>query len=145
MRPNCVPCAIKRSGRSSIAKTHVTVYPPGAELVFAALWRIRPDSVRWLQIVMAAADVLAGALLAVLLRALGQPVQRVLIYLWSPLVIFETAHSAHVDALVLPLLVGAWLMRVKGRDGWTGALLGAATALKLYPASAAACAVASAR
>ena len=39
------------------------------------------------------------------MRALGQPMQRVLIYLWSPLVIFETAHSAHVDALVLPLLV----------------------------------------
>jgi hypothetical protein len=65
---------------------------------------------------------------------LGQPVQRVLIYLWSPLVIFETAHSAHVDALVLPLLAGAWLMRAKGRAGWTGVLLGAATAFKLYPA-----------
>jgi alpha-1,6-mannosyltransferase len=115
-------------------KTYVTVYPPAAELIFAALWRIWPDSVRWFQIVMASADVLAGALLAVLLRALGQPVQRVLIYLWSPLVIFETAHSAHVDTLALPLLAGAWLMRVKGRDGWTGALLGAATALKLYPA-----------
>jgi len=115
-------------------KNFTTVYPPGAELMFAALWRSVPDSARWFQIVMASADVLAGALLAVLLRALGQPVQRVLIYLWSPLVIFETAHSAHMDALVLPLLVGAWLMRVKGRDGWTGALLGAATALKLYPA-----------
>jgi hypothetical protein len=103
-------------------------------LVFAALWRICPDSVRWFQIVMALADVLAGVLLVMLLRAIGQPPQRVLIYLWSPLVIFETAHSAHVDALVLSLLVGAWLMRLSGRDGWTGALLGAATALKLYPA-----------
>jgi hypothetical protein len=115
-------------------KNYVTVYPPAAELVFAALWRIRPDSVRWFQIVMASADVLAGVLLVMLLRAIGQPPQRVLTYLWSPLVIFETAHSAHVDALLLPLLAGVWLMRVKGRDGWTGTLLGAATALKLYPA-----------
>ena len=114
-------------------KSSVTVYPAGAELAFAVLWRIWPDSLRWFQIVMAGGDVLAGVLLVFLLRALGQPPQRVLIYLWSPLVIFETAHSAHVDGLVLPLLVGAWLMRVKGRDGWMGALLGAATALKLYP------------
>jgi uncharacterized membrane protein len=57
----------------------------------------------------------------------------VLIYLWSPLVIFETAHSAHVDGLVLPLLVSAWLARVKGRHGLTGLFLGAAAALKLYP------------
>jgi uncharacterized membrane protein len=33
----------------------------------------------------------------------------------------------------LPLLVGVWLARVKGRDGLTGLLLGAATAIKLYP------------
>jgi alpha-1,6-mannosyltransferase len=114
-------------------KSSVTVYPPGAEMVFAALWRIWPDNVHWFQIAMTAGDLLAGALLVLLLRALGQPPQRVLIYLWSPLVIFEIAHSAHVDGLILPFLVGAWLMRVRGRDGWTGALLGAATALKLYP------------
>jgi uncharacterized membrane protein len=114
-------------------KNSMTVYPPGAELVFAVLWRIWPNSIRWFQIVAAAGDILAGALLVLLLRALGHPMQRVLIYLWSPLVIFEAAHSAHVDGLILPFLVGAWLMRVKGRDGWTGALLGAATALKLYP------------
>jgi alpha-1,6-mannosyltransferase len=115
-------------------KNYVTVYPPATELIFGALWRIVPDSVHWFQIVMTSADVLAGLVLVMLLRAMGQPLQRVLIHLWSPLVIFETAHSAHVDALVLPLLVGAWLMRVKGRDGWTGILLGAAAALKLYPA-----------
>jgi alpha-1,6-mannosyltransferase len=115
-------------------KNYVTVYPPATELIFAALWRIVPDSVHWFQIVMASAEVLAGLALVMLLRAMGQPLERVLIYLWSPLVIFETAHSAHVDALVLPLLVGAWLMRVKGRDGWTGILLGTAAALKLYPA-----------
>jgi alpha-1,6-mannosyltransferase len=114
-------------------KSSVTVYPPGAELVFAALWRVWPDSVRWFQIAMTVGDLVAGVLLVRLLRALGQPPQRVLIYLWSPLVVFEVAHSAHVDGLILPFLVGAWLMRVKGRDGWAGALLGAATALKLYP------------
>jgi alpha-1,6-mannosyltransferase len=114
-------------------KGAVTVYPAGAELAFAALWRIWPDNVHWFQTVMAAGDLLAGVFLVALLRVLGQNPLMVLIYLWSPLVIVETAHSAHVDGFVLPLLVGAWLSRVKSRDGLTGLLLGAATAIKLYP------------
>jgi uncharacterized membrane protein len=59
---------------------------------------------------------------------------RVLIYLWSPLLAFETAHAAHVDGLILPLLVGAWWARVKERDGLVGVLLGLAAAMKFYPA-----------
>jgi hypothetical protein len=82
---------------------------------------------------MAAGDLLAGALLLVLLGSLGRDPSAALIYLWSPLVIFETAHAAHVDGLVLPFLAGAWLARVKGRDALTGLLLGVAAALKFYP------------
>jgi hypothetical protein len=82
---------------------------------------------------MAAGDLLAGALLFILLRRLNRDPLTVLIYLWGPLVIFETAHAAHVDGLVLPLLAGAWLARVKDRDALTGLLLGMATSIKLYP------------
>lgn len=115
-------------------KVAVTVYPGGAELTYAALWRLWPDNVRWFQIVMASGGLVAGVILIWLLKALGRPPHLVLIYLWNPLVVFETAHSAHVDGLVLPLLVGAWLARAKERDILVGLLLGAATALKLYPA-----------
>jgi hypothetical protein len=38
-----------------------------------------------------------------------------------------------VDGLVLPMLVGAWWARVRERDWLVGALLGLATAMKLYP------------
>jgi alpha-1,6-mannosyltransferase len=114
-------------------KTAVTIYPPLAEATFAVLWRIWPDSVRWFQIVMAGGALLAGGLLVGLLRDLGRPTARVLIYLWSPLLIFETAHSAHLDGLMLPLLVGAWWARLRQRDALAGALLGLAAAYKLYP------------
>ncbi len=114
-------------------KTAVTIYPPLAEAIFAVLWRIWPDSVRWFQIIMAGGGLLAGGLLVGLLRDLGRPTARVLIYLWSPLLIFETAHSAHLDGLVLPLLVGAWWARLRQRDALAGALLGLAAAYKLYP------------
>jgi hypothetical protein len=114
-------------------RSAVTVYPPGAEAAFALLWRAVPDNVRWFQAAMAAGGLLAGGLLLGLLRALGRSPARVLIYLWSPLLAYETAHAAHVDGLILPLLVGAWWARVRERDGWVGLLLGLATALKLYP------------
>jgi hypothetical protein len=115
-------------------KTSWTIYPPAAQLAFAGLWRIVPDSVRWFQAAMALSALLAGGLLLGLLRDLDRSPGRVVIYLWAPLLLFETAHGAHVDALVLPLLVGAWWARVRNKDALVGVLLGVATAVKLYPA-----------
>ncbi len=115
-------------------KTSFTVYPPAAQVAFTGLWRIVPDSVRWFQTAMGLSALLAGGLLLGLLRDLGRSPARVVIYLWSPLLIFETAHAAHVDALILPLLVGTWWARVRRRDALVGVLLGLATAVKLYPA-----------
>jgi alpha-1,6-mannosyltransferase len=119
----------------------VTIYPPGAQTVFAATWRVFPDSIAGMKLVMIAATLLAGWLLVKLLRALGQPPERVLIFLWSPLLIIEIAHAAHVDALYLPLIVGAFWLRVRSpsdRVRWRyeaaiGVLLGLATLVKLYP------------
>ncbi|MCL4302180.1 MAG: DUF2029 domain-containing protein [Anaerolineae bacterium] len=114
-------------------KASVTVYPPAAEMSYALLWRVWPDNVRWFQMVIAGSGLLAGGLLIGLLRALDRSPARVLIYLWSPLLAFETAHAAHVDGLILPLLVGAWWARVKERDSLVGVLLGLAAAMKFYP------------
>lgn len=112
----------------------VTVYPPAAEAAYALIWRLWPDKVRWFQAVMAGSGLLAGILLVGLLGSLGRSPVRVLIYLWSPLLVFETAQAAHVDGLVLPLLIGAWWARVKERDALVGFLLGIAAAIKFYPA-----------
>ena len=114
-------------------KDAITVYPPAAEMAYALLWRIWPDSVRWFQIAMSVGALLAGILLVGMLADIGQPPARLFIYLWSPLLIVETAHGAHVDGLVLPLLVAAWWARVRKRDGCVGLWLGLATAMKLFP------------
>ncbi len=115
-------------------KSAVTIYPPLAEMMFAALWRLRPDNVRWFQGAMAAGSLLGGYLLLRLLKELQLPTARLVIYLWSPLLIYETAHSAHLEGLVLPMLVFAWWMSIRGQHGLTGLFLGMATGLKLYPA-----------
>jgi len=115
-------------------KSVVTVYPPAAEAVYALLWRIVPDNYHWFQFVMSLGALSAGWLLTGLLRDLNLSPARAFIYIGSPLLAFEIAHSAHIDGLVLPLLVGAWWARVRERDGWVGVLIGVATAIKFFPA-----------
>lgn len=115
-------------------KPVVTVYPPAAEAAYFLLWKIVPDNVHWFQTAIAIGGLIAGILLTGLLKDLGRSPARALVYLWSPLLIFETAHAAHVDGLVLPFLVGAWWARARERDALTGFLLGVAVAMKFYPA-----------
>jgi hypothetical protein len=115
-------------------KSVVTIYPPAAEIAYALLWRVFPDSVNWFQVFMASMGFLSGGLLIGVLKELGHSTARLVIFLWSPLLIYEIAHSAHVDALILPLLIGAWWARLRKRDGLVGILLGLATAVKLFPA-----------
>lgn len=139
--PELIHLRDPRIWQSMNRKDAVTIYPPLAQVVFAATWRIFPDSVTGVKLIMIGATLLAGWLLVLLLKTLGLPPERVLIFLWSPLLIFEVAHAAHVDALYLPLLVGALLLRAGSlahRVSWRhevgiGILLGLATLVKLYP------------
>lgn len=111
----------------------VTVYPPGAQLAYAGIWRVVGSSVTGFKFAFVIAELIGALLLMKLLRVCGQPIERVLIYLWSPLLIYEVAHAGHVDALLLPLLIGAFWARATNRSGWLGLLLGAATLIKLFP------------
>jgi hypothetical protein len=104
---------------------------PAAEAAYFLLWRIWPDNVHWFQAAMVAGGLLAGILLMGLLRDLGYSPARALIFLWSPLLVFETAHAAHVDGLVLPFLVGAWWLREKDALGFP---VGCCDCIKFYPA-----------
>ena len=118
-----------------------TIYPPFAQAIFASTWRLVGDSIVGFKFVFIAASLLGGWLLMHLLRALGESPLRVIIYLWSPLLIFEVAHSAHVDILYLPLVIGAMLLRARSdtlRVDWRvelgiGVLIGLATLTKLTP------------
>jgi hypothetical protein len=119
-----------------------TIYPPGAQMFFALTWRVVGDSVAGFKIALLIAVFAGGLLLVWLLEALGERPERVLIYLWSPLLAFEVAHAGHVDALYLPFIIGAFLVRVRAphdrvssrAEALIGVLLGIATLFKLWPA-----------
>ena len=77
------------------------IYPPAAELLFAAVTRISPSQYLF-KLLFAAADLLT---LALLLR-LVNPI-RAAWYAWNPAVVYAFTGAAHYDSLMLLALTAA--------------------------------------
>jgi hypothetical protein len=111
-----------------------TIYPPGAQLLFARLAALDTGDGTAFRAAMAALDLGAAVLLLGWLRRAGQPAVRVLLYAWHPLVLVELAGNGHLDAAVVAAVVASLWAATGGRAAVAGVCLGAATLLKLYPA-----------
>jgi hypothetical protein len=110
-----------------------TIYPPGAQLLFAGLTRLGIGSPQGVKAILVAFDLLALGCLLGWLRTVGHPLAWSLVYAWHPLVIVEVAGSGHLDAVALAASVAALWAASAGRSGWAGALVGVGTLVKLYP------------
>ncbi|MGD2178053.1 MAG: hypothetical protein PVG71_09550, partial [Anaerolineae bacterium] len=109
-------------------------YLPAAQAFFAVVYRLAPGSPLAFQVATVVLDLLTGVLVIDLLRRLGLPEARSLIYLWNPLVIVEFAHGAHVDALMILLMVAAlWTLVVIRFKALSVIVLAAATLTKGLP------------
>jgi glycosyl transferase family 87 len=113
--------------------TWQTIYPPGAQLFFRMVYRIRPDSVMAMKLAVGLAELVGLAAVFGLLRAGGLPLSRAVIYAWNPLLLVEVWGTGHLDGLVLPAVVGAAWAAMRERHATTGALLGVGALVKLYP------------
>lgn len=111
-----------------------TIYPPGAQILFAGIYRLFPDSIAGLKLIMLCFDLITIALIVRLLKRAEIDPDRVLLYAWSPLALFELAGSGHLEALMLPFVLLALLARTQGKPILAGWALGAAALIKLYPA-----------
>jgi MFS family permease len=72
-------------------------------------------------------DLAAGFWIVKTLRIVQIPSQAVLVYLWNPLVIVESSHGAHVDAVMVFFVAMALYGMVSHRQ-WSGVLSAAALA-----------------
>jgi alpha-1,6-mannosyltransferase len=120
-----------------------TPYLPAAQLLFRAVTWLFPLRPFYLQGTMVLLNLGSAWLIMRLLEIAGLPGRRVLICLWNPLVIVETAHGAHVDAwMVFLALLAVWLALAPGeersarlRRGWLSpVVLALATLTKILPA-----------
>ncbi|HMJ06831.1 MAG TPA: hypothetical protein VK474_11290 [Chthoniobacterales bacterium] len=119
-----------------------TIYPPGAELLFAGLSRLSSDPLVY-KLIFSAADLATAGLLLLLLPA-GQRYANAAWYAWNPLVVYSFAGSAHFDSLMLlPMLAGVVLLvrfesALTPRAQWflalgASTLFGIAISIKLIP------------
>ncbi len=111
-----------------------TIYPAGAQALFAALTAIASDSILGWRLFLLGCEVATAVLLVGLLRRMGVPPSGVLLYAWAPLAVFEGVQAGHVDVALLPALLLALRWRQEGRAVHAGAALGVAVLVKLYPA-----------
>lgn len=133
-----------------------TIYPPLAQLLFAGV-AVAGGAVLAAKILWLSFDLGCGLLLQGIANRTGRNPARVLVwYLWSPLLIVETAWSAHFDGVGL-FFLSALVLAAGNRGGpvarqqhaarpspfgrrcralAAGALLGAAAMVKLAPAAA---------
>jgi hypothetical protein len=110
-----------------------TIYPPLAQAIFLVVTRLS-EAVTWMKLVMVGFEAIAIWLLLRLLATWRLPPERVLIYAWHPLAIWEIAGSGHVEAVVIALLALALWFRSGDRKAFTGAALAGAALIKLFPA-----------
>ena len=109
-----------------------TIYPPVAQAFFFAASRAT-QSVVGFKTIFIVIDLITIGLIAATLRAVGQPPERVIVYAWHPLSIFEFGGSGHIDALMICFIAVALWARVRGKFGLVGFALAGATLVKLVP------------
>ncbi|MFC5831780.1 glycosyltransferase 87 family protein [Nonomuraea insulae] len=113
-----------------------TIYPPLAEAYFWVVHRLSPEGSRHKPLQIGGALLALGTTLILLTALRPRAPSRAAWWAWCPAVPIESANNAHVDALGVLLTVIALIIANRHRAGG-GLLLGAATAVKFLPATAA--------
>jgi alpha-1,6-mannosyltransferase len=110
-----------------------TIYPPVAQAAFAVAHWVQPWSLTAWRGVCLAAELATFALLLMLLRDVGRPALWASLYWLNPLMAKELINSAHMDVVVTPLVLAAFLMSLRRRPAVTALALGLAIGAKIWP------------
>lgn len=109
-----------------------TIYPPGAQFLFLLIAHLQPSLV-FMKLAMVGFEAATCAVLMRCLRLLGQPRERVLLYAWHPVCLWEIGSSGHMDAMAVTALALATLACLQNKPLRATGWVAAATLLKLYP------------
>ena len=109
-----------------------TIYPPLAQLLFAAGVAIAPGLLG-LKALFVLCDLFVILLLRRILERRGLPGVRVLVYAWNPLAIVEVAWSGHLEPAGVLLVLGAAAAIIQRRDLRSTLALTLAALVKIFP------------
>ncbi len=111
-----------------------TVYPPVAQAFFALAHVLAPFSLKGWRAVVLVGDALTLGLIVLLLVETGRSPLWATLYWWNPIVIKELANSVHMEAVLMPLVLLALWLALKGRRVGAAAALALAVGVKVWPA-----------
>jgi alpha-1,6-mannosyltransferase len=111
-----------------------TIYPPVAQAIFLGINLISHSSVSGFKIAMSLFDLMAIAAIMLALRRNGMAPVQAIVFAWHPLVVWESAHSGHIESAAIAFLAAAVLAWSYEKSVLTGAAIAMATLVKFYPA-----------
>jgi alpha-1,6-mannosyltransferase len=110
-----------------------TIYPGLSQLAFGfASWIDSWNLDSW-RLLLLMSEVISIVLLLRLLKQFNRSPLWAALYWWNPLVIKELFNSAHMDALLVPLLLAAVLLMMSKRYRLSSIALALAAGIKLWP------------
>ena len=110
-----------------------TIYPPVAQALFAVAYWIAPLELTGWRVVLLAFDGLAGMLVLMLLRRTGLPLAWWIVYLWNPLLIYETYGACHLDIIAAAMVILFVWALVRRRAILGAVALALGVGVKLWP------------
>jgi alpha-1,6-mannosyltransferase len=110
-----------------------SVYPPVAQAAFALAYLLKPWSFTVWRLLLLCCDLMAFGLLLSLLRAANRNPLLIVAYWWSPVLLKESYNAMHMDMLIVPLLLAALLIALRGGYARSLVILAFAAAVKFWP------------
>ena len=110
-----------------------TIYPPVAQAFFTFNHIVSPWGLDSWRMILFAVDCFSLWLAFRLLRSLNKPMWQAMIFWLNPLILTETMNAGHMDALLLPFLLGTALLAAHGKFGAAGISLAVAVGVKFWP------------
>lgn len=110
-----------------------TIYPPAAQAIFLLSHLLGAMSLSTFKLLMALFDGLATLAICMALTRLKIDPARVIIFAWHPLVIWEGAHSGHIESATMAFIALAIFAWAYKKEALTGVALALATLTKYYP------------
>ena len=110
LKPDAVQAVHERINHPGVK----TIYPPGAQFLFALSQMMSPWSLAGWRGMVVVAEICILILMILILKRLRLPLEWVALYAWSPLVIKEFSNSLHLDVfavMFMCLMIYAFLRK----------------------------------
>ncbi|MBU2493918.1 MAG: hypothetical protein KJ571_14920 [Bacteroidetes bacterium] len=110
-----------------------TIYPPVAQVIFAACYFIFPWKIWGLKIFFLLFDLAALYLIFLLLKKYKKPIIFIFFYWLNPIIIHEFYAAAHMDILLIPFVLSFLFFVILRSDYISSIFLSLAAGIKIWP------------